>query len=46
MIYNFFYFKCAVNLNDNFRITCRKMKMTPLNITFLEKIFVWNYNKE
>ena len=33
MSYIFFYFKCAININDNFRITCRKTKMSPLNIT-------------
>ena len=35
MIYYFFYFKCAINLNDSCRIICRKTKMCPLNITFL-----------
>ena len=37
MIYSFFYFKCTISLNDNCRITCRKTKMCPLNITFLHK---------
>ena len=39
MIYNIFYFKCAINLNDNFRITWRKAKICPLNITVLYKFF-------
>ena len=37
MIYNFFCFKCAINLNDSHSIICRKMKICPLNITFLHK---------
>ena len=37
MIYNFFYFKCTINLNENFRKTCRKTKMCPFNLTFLRK---------
>ena len=24
MIYNVFYFKCGINVNDNFRRTCKK----------------------
>ena len=35
-IQNFFYFKCAINLSDNFRIICRK-NIVPLDITFLHK---------
>ena len=35
MIDNFFYFKCAINLNDNCRIICRKTKMSSLNVTLL-----------
>ena len=34
-IYIFLYFKCIINLNDNCRIICRKMKMCLLNITSL-----------
>ena len=37
MIYNFFYFKCTINLNENFRKTCRKTKMCPFNLSFLCK---------
>ena len=37
MIHKFFYFKCAINLNENCVIICRKMKLCPLNITFLHK---------
>ena len=37
MIYNFFYFKCTINLNENFRKTCRKTKMCPFNLRFLRK---------
>ena len=36
---NFFDFKCAINVNDKCRVTCRKTKMCPLNITFLHKPF-------
>ena len=32
---NFFFFKCALNLNENFRITIRKTKICPLHIRFL-----------
>ena len=38
MICNFSYFRCAINLNDDFRITCRKTKMCILNITFSHKL--------
>ena len=38
MIYNLFYFKCAINLNGNKRITCGKAKMCLFNITFLRKL--------
>ena len=37
MIHNFLYFRCAKNCNDKCRIICKKMKMRPLNITFLHK---------
>ena len=37
MIYNFFCFKCGINLTDNCRIICRKTKMCHFNITFLHK---------
>ena len=37
MIYNFFCFKCGINLIDNCRIICRKTKMCHFNITFLHK---------
>ena len=37
MIYSFFHFKCTVNLNGNCRITSRKTKICPFNITFLYK---------
>ena len=36
---SFFYFKCAIHLNDNFKITCRKAKMSTLKITFLHRFF-------
>ena len=38
-IFNFFYFKCTIDLIDNIKITCRKSKMCLLNITFLHKLF-------
>ena len=44
MIYNFFYLKCAINLNENCRVTCRKTKMCPLNITILHK-FLYGFTK-
>ena len=34
----FFYFKCAISLNENCRIRFRKMKMCPLDIVFLHKV--------
>ena len=34
MIDSIFYFKCAINLNETSRITCKKTKMRPLNTTF------------
>ena len=37
MIYNFSYRKYAININDIFRITWKKTKMCPLNITILHK---------
>ena len=37
MIDNFFYLKCAINLNDKFRIICRKTQIYHLNITILHK---------
>ena len=37
MIYNFFDFKCGINVNDGFRITCRKTMISALNITLLGK---------
>ena len=40
VIYNFFYFKCTINLNENFRKTCRKTKMCPFNLTFLRKFCI------
>ena len=35
MTYNFFSFICAINLNDNLRITCRKTKICLFNFRFL-----------
>ena len=29
---------CAINLKDNCKIICRKLKTCPLNITFLNKL--------
>ena len=37
IIYNFFYFKCGINLNDKCRIICRRTKMSHLHITFFHK---------
>ena len=37
MIYNVFYFKCGINVNDNFRRTCKKTTKSALNITLLDK---------
>ena len=45
MILNFFYFKCTIISNDNFRVICIKMQICLLNITFLHKflhrITIW-----
>ena len=33
-------FKCAINLNDNFRIICRNKSHALSNITFLHKFYI------
>ena len=35
--FNYFHFKCAINLRENCKIMCRKTKTCSLNITFLHK---------
>ena len=37
IVYNFFYFKCAINLNDNCRLICKRTNICPLNIMFIHK---------
>ena len=39
---NFFFFKCAINLNENFRIAIRKTKIYPLHIRFLHMFWYRN----
>ena len=37
--FNYFYFKCAINLRDYCKKMFRETKTCPLNITFLRKFF-------
>ena len=44
--FNYFYFKCAINLRDNCKKICRETNTCPLNITFLRKflyrVSIWS----
>ena len=34
----FFYFRCLINLNDNYLITVKKIKVSPINITLFHRL--------